>query len=365
MKTALTSLLVLFLCGPAAAQDLPPDILADQYLLEATKALENGDPQRALQAFGKIEALDTELPAEFAYFYGKLLVENSTALDELLKGQSLLKQFVLSIEKDSEHYTSTLELLSAVGTKLEKAEAEKQRLAKLKARLPQLLANLQKNMVHVQGGTFTMGCRPERGECDPDERPAHRVQVSGFEISKYEVTQELWEVVMGENPSRFEGCAQCPVENVSWDDVQKFLKNLNLTDEQYRLPTEAEWEYAARGGQQSQNYKYAGSDNLGTVAWYAGNSGDKTHPVGQKQPNELGLYDMSGNALEWAQDWYGRDYYSSSPNVDPQGPSTGVARVARGGSWHYFARECRAAYRAGSFAWLSHHYFGFRLARTP
>ena len=364
MKTALTSLLVLFLCGPAAAQDLPPDILADQYLLEATKALENGNPQGALRAFGKIEALDTERPAEFAYFYGKLLVENSTALDELLKGQSLLKQFVLSIEKDSEYYTPTLELLSAVELKLERAEAERQ--AKLEVRLLPLLANLNMQMIHVAGGTFTMGCTPEQGDdCYDREKPAHRVRVSSFEISKYEVTQELWEAVMGENPSRFKGCAQCPVENVSWDDAREFLKNLNLTDEQYRLPTEAEWEYAARGGQQSQDYKYAGGDNLGTVAWYAGNSGDKTHPVGQKQPNELGLHDMSGNALEWVQDWYGRDYYSSSPNVDPQGPSTGVVRVARGGSWHYAARECRAAYRAGAFAGLSHHYFGFRLARTP
>lgn len=357
MKTALTVLFVLFLCVPAAVQDLPPDILADQYLLEATKALENGDPQGALQAFGKIEALDTEPPLEFLFFYGKLLVENRASLDDLLKGQSLLKQFVLSIEKDSEHYTPTLELLSVVGTKLEKAEHPYSPL-------------LEKQMVHVQGGTFTMGCTPEQKQrwCDDDEEPAHRVRVSSFEISKYEVTQELWEAVMGENPSRFQDCPQCPVEQVSWNDVQIFLKNVDQeTGVQYRLPTEVEWEYAARGGSQSRGYRYAGSNNPGSVAWYEDNSGDETHPVGQKQPNELGLYDMSGNVSEWVQDWYDEEYYSSSPVDNPSGPSTGARRVERGGSSFDGAYHCRAAARYGYSQGNRDRYRGrgFRLARTP
>ena len=377
MKAALTILIVLILCGPAVAQDLPPDILADQYLLGATKALENGDPRGALRAFGKIEALDTEPPPEFAYFYGKLLVENSTALDDLLKGQSLLKSYVISIEKDSEHYTPTLELLSVAGAKLEKAEAalraeqrrraeaerqERQRLAKL---IPQLSANLSRQMVSIQGGSFTIGCTPEQGDdCEDSEKPAHRVQVSSFEISKYEVTQELWEAVMGKNSSYFGGCPECPVDWVSWNETQAFLTKLNdLTGERYRLPTEAEWEYAARGGQQSQGYKYAGSDNLGRVAWYYGNRGAGTHPIGQKQPNELGLYDMSGNVWEWVQDWY--DDYPRGAVTDPQGPSSGTSRVRRGGSWRSAARYCRAADRDGYSPGYRSRGLGFRLARSP
>ena len=137
---------------------------------------------------------------------------------------------------------------------------------------------------------------------------------------------------MGSNPSRYTGDDNLPVEQVSWKDVQEFIQKLNaLTGKTYRLPTEAEWEYAARGGNQSQGYKYAGSNTVGDVAWHYGNSDHKTHPVGQKQPNELGLYDMSGNVWEWCQDWYGD--YSSSAQTNPTGPSSGSYRVLRGGSW--------------------------------
>lgn len=370
MKAALTILFVLFLYGPAAAQDLPPDILADQYLLEATKALENGNPQGALQAFGKIEALDTEPPLEFAYFYGKLLVENGTALDDLLKGQSLLKSYVISIEKDSEHYTPTLELLSAVGSKLEKAEAARraeqrrqEQLAKLKDQLPQFLADL---MVSVQGGTFTMGgCMLlEQGEhCPDDQKPAHQVRVSSFEISKYKVTQELWEAVMGQNPSRFKSCPQCPVDVVSWNDVQAFLRKVNAqTGEKYRLLTEAEWEYAARGGQHSQGYRYAGSNNPSAVAWYSENSDDKGHPVGQKQANELGLYDMSGNGLEWVEDcWH--ESYAGAPSDGRawEGGNCGQ-RVLRSNSMISYrpSLSSRSRNKPGRVGYD----YGFRIARS-
>ncbi|MBQ3247459.1 MAG: SUMF1/EgtB/PvdO family nonheme iron enzyme, partial [Alistipes sp.] len=171
-------------------------------------------------------------------------------------------------------------------------------------------------MVFVKGGTFTMGATAEQGsDADSDEKPAHSVTVSNFYIGKYEVTQAQWEAVMGKNPSRFKG-DNLPVERVSWNDIQKFIEKLNAkTGKRYRLPTEAEWEYAARGGNQSKGYKYSGSNDIGSVAWYTDNSSSPTHPVGQKQPNELGLYDMSGNVYEWCSDWHGS--YSSGSQTNP------------------------------------------------
>ena len=165
------------------------------------------------------------------------------------------------------------------------------------------------------------------------------------------------------NPSYFKGCSSCPVEQVSWDDVQDFINKLNqMTGGKYRLPTEAEWEYAARGGSRSREHKYSGSDSLGSVGWYDDNSSDKTHPVGKKTPNELGLYDMSGNVWEWCSDWYDKDYYSSSPARNPKGPGRGSHRVRRGGGWGYIARRCRVSIRYISSPDYRHDFLGFRLA---
>ena len=363
MKAAVTVLgfVVLTYCGWAAAQDLPPDILADQYLLEAGRAMEQGDAQAAIRAFEKIEALDTEPPLEFLYFYGKLLVENSNALDDVLKGQSLLKQYVLSIEKTSEHYRSTLELFSVAEDKLEYIDAQARRRRQLIPQLPQ-------QMVRVEGGSFTMGCqsgRDDRIVCLDDEKPPHPVQVRSFEIGKYEVTQEFWEAVMGDNPSHFTGCARCPVEEVSWDDVQIFFRKLNeLSGARYRLPSEAEWEYAARGGRQSQGYQYAGSDDADAVGWHEDNSEGRTHPVGQKRANELGLYDMGGNVWEWVQDCW-NDNYRGAP-ADGRAWERGdycSPRVLRGGSWHSQPWAMRASNRSDvGFASLDNT--GFRIART-
>lgn len=199
-------------------------------------------------------------------------------------------------------------------------------------------------MVFVQGGTFWMGCSNEQqGSCDSDESPLHQVTVSSFNIGKYEVTQAQWKLIMGSNPSTFKG-DNLPVENVSWDDAQEFIARLNAaTGKQYRLPTEAEWEYAARGGNKSQNYKYSGSHNLNNVAWFTDNSSSQTHSVGAKLPNELGIYDMSGNVWEWCSDWKGT--YPASPQQDPMGASSGSYRVIRGGSWSNIAARCRVSNR--------------------
>ena len=218
-------------------------------------------------------------------------------------------------------------------------------------------------MVKVQGGTFTMGATAEPGgDADSDEKPAHQVTLSTYSIGQTEVTQELWEAVMGSNPSWYKG-PKLPVELVSWDDCQEFIRKLNaLTGQHFRLPTEAEWEYAARGGSKSQGYKYSGSNNLDDVAWYDGNSGRTTHDVATKQANELGIYDMSGNVNEWCQDLYGDKYYSSSPSSNPTGPATGSNRVNRGGGWYDGARSCRVASRAGINADYRSGNLGFRLA---
>ena len=223
-------------------------------------------------------------------------------------------------------------------------------------------------MVEVEGGTFTMGATSEQGyDAFENEKPTHQVTLSTFSIGKYEVTQALWQEIMGSNPSYFKG-DNLPVEQVSWDDCQEFLRKLNarkgefgITDSRtFRLPTEAEWEYAARGGKLSKGFKYSGSNNIGDVAWCDENSGNKTHPVGAKQANELGIYDMSGNVCEWCQDWAGD--YSSGAQTNPQGPASGSYRVYRGGSRWIDAWNCRVANRFRDSPGGRIDDLGFRLA---
>jgi formylglycine-generating enzyme required for sulfatase activity len=199
-------------------------------------------------------------------------------------------------------------------------------------------------LVFVEGGTFTMGCTSEQSDCEDDESPTHSVTVSSFLMGKYEVTQSQWRAVMGNNPSAFSGCDDCPVEKVSLHEVHAFIQKLNQqTGKNYRLPTEAEWEYAARGGNQSRGYKFSGGDDLNLVGWYSENSNDRTHPVGGKLANELGIYDMTGNVWEWCEDWYGE--YSRSSQTNPEGPRRGSFRVLRGGSWIDDTWICRVSLR--------------------
>ena len=199
-------------------------------------------------------------------------------------------------------------------------------------------------MVKVEAGTFMMGATSEMENPYSWEKPVHQVTLPhDYYMGKYEVTQALWKTVMGGNPSYFKG-DDLPVEEVSWEDCQEFISKLNsMIGRKFRLPTEAEWEYAARGGKKSRGYQYGGSSNISDVAWYDGNSGSKTHPVGMKQANELGIYDMSGNVYEWCQDWKGS--YVNSSQTNPTGAVSGSYRVYRGGSWYYDARYCRSSYR--------------------
>ena len=207
------------------------------------------------------------------------------------------------------------------------------------------------NMIYVEGGSFMMGALDSDEDASDDEKPAHSVTLDSYYIAETEVTQELWQAVMGNNPSCFIGNDN-PVESVSWNDCQDFVKKLNqLTGKNFALPTEAQWEYAARGGNRSRGYKYSGSNTIDSVAWYDGNC-DVTHPVAQKQANELGIYDMSGNVLEWC-DSYSRSNYNANPYSSN--------RVMRGGGWNFDAWDCRVACR-GCYAPDGRcSFFGFRL----
>ena len=226
-------------------------------------------------------------------------------------------------------------------------------------------------MIYVVGGTFSMGGTYEQGRDQYYSEPVHLVSLSTYYIGETEVTQELWKAVMGDNPSYFKD-DQRPVEQVSWDDCQEFLRKLNeFTGLKFRLPTEAEWEFAARGGEKSKGYKYSGSNDIDAVAWYLGNSSIKgksspdygTHLVKTKKPNELGIYDMTGNVLEWCSDWY--DKYTYKSQSDPQGPSTGTGRVRRGAGWTSILWSCPTSNRYHDTPDTRNNYLGLRLVLVP
>lgn len=222
-------------------------------------------------------------------------------------------------------------------------------------------------MILVDGGSFEMGATAEQGQEDPDENeyPVHTVNLSPYYICQTEVTQELWITVMGNNPSLIRGDFTLPVDCVKWDMCQEFIQALNeILDYQLdiRMPTEAEWEFAARGGNRSRGFKYSGSNNIDEVAWYYSNSREKTHPVASKKPNELGIYDMSGNLWEWCQDWTGP--YQPTEQFNPTGPPEGTHRIMRGGSWTYDQSFCRVSRRNYISSVIRASNCGLRLAMT-
>jgi formylglycine-generating enzyme len=239
----------------------------------------------------------------------------------------------------------------------------------------QLLPNskVSFNMVHIKGGRFDMGGESWRD----DALPIHTVELSDYWIGQFPVTQEVWEAVMGmKNKSRFRGKLR-PVDIVSWEDIDTvFLPRINALTQDvrpegtvYQLPTEAQWEFAARGGEQSMVFDYAGGNKLDDVGWYAENGFGETKPVGLKLYNELGLYDMSGNVWEWCRDWYSDDYYkeckAAGVVMNPPGPEKGDSRVLRGGSWYYDPRHCRVSYRFIARPATRVNVIGFRLVLVP
>ncbi len=296
------------------------------------------------------EALETEYKSQITKLKNEL--KNKTEFADKLETQ--IRKLQNTVKKDKSIYN-----------KLEKEKENlKKELQRLKnppkpknANFTQKVGNTAFDMIYVKGGSFQMGSK----DGNSDENSIHEVTLSDFYIGKFQVTQKLWQEVMGSNPSYFKG-ENRPVENVSWDDCQEFIEKLNRkTKQKYRLPSEAEWEFAARGGTKSKGFKYAGSDNVDEVAEYEGNNDKETKPVGGKKPNELGIYDMSGNVWEWCQDkWH--DSYKDAPadgSAWESGNSSG--RVLRGGSWLYDAKICRVAFRSISTPGNRFIYYGFRL----
>ena len=308
-------------------------------------------------------------------------------LDEIERLIEVLKRKEADLKKKEADYrtlfSSYQALDSSYQTLYSSYQAEKQEIENHKERIKVLEAEVKRlkssqpnsqsqtemftangvsfKMVYIEGGSFMMGADEGDQEAWDREKPAHKVTLSDYWIGETQVTQALWQAVMGNNPSRFEGDLNHPVERVSWYDCQEFIKKLNiLIGKKFRLPTEAQWEFAARGGNRSKGYKYAGSDKIADVAWYSENSKEKTHPVGEKSPNELGLYDMSGNVCEWCDDWNGRYHIIEQNN--PKGSEYGSSRVYRGGGWGGNARYCRVSYRDSYAPPFANYYLGLRLA---
>ena len=380
MRRMIMSVVVSVLLGgfTVAASQLPPEIMADRLLVQAERQIGNGDYATAVATLDRILALQAEhgleIPGAFWFKHAQVSLEAG------LHAQAVesATRYLQTVGQEGEHYREALELLDEVEVEIEELKEQRERMAReaqeararaareqearearaMEARARASEVSKAMEFVRIPAGEFRMGSTSRAA--DAVEQPVTRVRISrAFDLGKYEVTQSEWQGVMGTNPSEFSGCAQCPVELVSWDDAQEFIRRLNAVDGEgtYRLPTEAEWEYAARAGTTGDRY-----GNLDAIAWHRNNSGDRTHPVGQKTPNAWGLHDMLGNVYEWVEDWYGD--YPGGTVTDPRGPDSGSYRVVRGGGWISRASGCRSSFRFDVTPGSRYAGLGFRLLRT-
>ena len=360
--------------APRQQVELPPGILADKYLRQAEQLVQEKDYEGARKAMENLLALQQEHglepDPEDHFRYARIWSEAGgpeRAMEEAVR-------YLQIRGREAEHYDEALDLINRAETEQARAESGAgapggARPGSSRLRVGETVVFDGMEFVGVPPGEFLMGSTG--GYAFDSEQPVTRVRISqGFYLGKTEVTQDQWQAVMGNNPSKFSGCGRCPVEKVSWEDVQVFIGRLNARSggERYRLPTEAEWEYAARAGTATDTYagdvtEPVGNDPvLNGIAWYGENSGGRTHPVGQKAPNGFGLHDMLGNVWEWVGDWYGD--YPGGTVTDPAGPGSGSGRVFRGGSVNIVARVCRSANRIGYSPGFRNNIFGFRLLRT-
>ena len=340
-------LLAVLMSVVEVAAQLPPDIQADRSLVEAERHIGNGDYAAAKAALDRILELQAEhdlaLPEAFWFKHAQVALQAGSYAEAV----ESVTRYLTTAGREGVHYREALESLDQATIATEAARRW--------AQLPREVRNsLGMEFVLIEPGTFEMGSPETEATRSNDEGPVHEVTISQpFYLGKHEVTQGQWTAVMGSNPSNFGDCGRnCPVESVSWDGAQAFIARLNRREgvNVYRLPTEAEWEYAARGRGRMGGY------------WCDGDLHDGPHPVGRKRPNGWGVYDMLGNVGEWTADRYG--LYSTSPTIDPRGPSGGNGRVYRGGDWSGTA-NCRAAFRHANVTYYRFRGIGFRLARTP
>ena len=362
--------------APRQRIQLPPDILADKYLRQAEQLVGEKDYEGARQALEKLLALQQEHglePAPEDHFrYAQIWSEAGAperAMEEAVR-------YLQIRGREAEHYDDALDLINRAETEQARGESGAggtagSPLGSSGIRVGETVVFDGMEFVGIPPGEFLMGSTSEHA--DDDEQPVTRVRISqGFYLGKYEVTQAQWQAVMGNNPSVFSSGGRRPVEDVSWDDVQAFIGRLNGMSGggRYRLPTEAEWEYAARAGTSTDTYAGDLTEPMGNdpvldgIAWYSMNSRSRTHPVGQKPPNGFGLYDMLGNVSEWVGGWYGN--YPGGAVTDPIGPASGSNRMCRGcDSVDLYARNCRSAGRSRVYR-LGYRgpALGFRLLRT-
>ncbi len=342
----------------AKEKELPPEIQLDLLINSATKDIEAERWEDAVQNFEKAMNLGVNLPGEFHFLYGKALFKTESYGYSL----SSLTNYLTLAGQNGKYYEEAITLV----VDAENKQKEKmRRTSESKQQQTKVASETEDGMIFVKGGCFDMGDIFETG--DRDEKPVHTVCVGDFYLGKTEVTQKQWEDIIGNNPSKFQ-CGDCPVERVSWNNVQDFIMKLNeKTGRNYRLPTEAEWEYAARSGGWKE--QWAGTNDKEKIeeyTWYGFTAEGRTHAVAQKTPNGIGLYDMMGNVWEWCSDWYDKKYYETSPSKDPQGTSDGKNRVLRGGGWRSKDKGLRTTDR-NYFVPTSKKFsdIGFRLARSP